>query len=119
VQVALSADALAAVRIRVDTDRDTLHIQTQADRTQATYEAQAARMELERELADLKYRQSLLEYANRKSIALDQAKVELSKTAMTLRVQQDMAADDGKAEEVAEPIVEPKGRAPDGEAFQK
>jgi hypothetical protein len=120
VATAQSRDELLAEKVRVDTDRDTKFVESQERRDAATYNARMEELKLQRELADLKYRQALVDYANRKDIALDAAKTELSKVAMTLSVQKEMAGmNGGKAEEVAEPIVEPAGRAEDGRAFQE
>ena len=120
VQTAESRDGLIAEKTRVDTDRDREYNELMAAREAATFETESKRMEQQYKLADLKYRQAILDYANRKDIALDQAKAELAKTAMTLQLQERLATGKGgKAEEVAEPIVEPAGRAPEGEAFQK
>jgi hypothetical protein len=117
VATAQSRDGLIAEKTRVDTDRDRAYNELMAAREQASFETERERLTLQRDLADLKYRQAILDYANRKDIALDQAKAELAKTAMTLQTQKEMAGmNDGKAEQVAEPIVEPVGRAEDGRA---
>lgn len=121
VATAQSRDELMGERIRVDTDRDTEYIRSQERRDASTYEARMEELKLQERLADLKYRQALLDYANRKEMGLDAAKTDLAKVSMTLQAQREMAQahPEGKSEEVAEPIVEPVGRAEDGRAFEQ
>jgi len=111
VQVAQSRDQLAAEKIRVDTDRDTKNVQAQTARTLMERDAQ------NQELA-IRYQLAVLDYANKRGIELDKAKVELAKLTMELNLQRELAGADGKGPQVAEPKIEPEGRAPEGEAFQ-
>lgn len=112
VATAQSRDQLIAEKIRVDTDRDAMAIQAQADRTRVEREASLAELAIRRELA-------MLDYANRYQMSLDRVKADLAKTTMQLRAQLDLSGDDGKGPQVAEPAIEPEGRAPDDEAFQR
>lgn len=112
VATAQSRDQLAAQKIKVDTDRDALAIQAQAQRTQMERETNLAELAIKRELA-------MLDYANRYQISLDSVKADLAKTTMQLKAQMVLSGDDGKGPEVAKPAVEPEGRAPDDQAFQR
>lgn len=112
VATAQSRDQLAAQKIAVDTDRDRVAIEAQAARTEMEREKGLAELAIKRELA-------LLNYATQERISLDQVKADLAKTTMTLRAQLDLSGDDGKGPEVAKPAVEPEGRAPDDQAFQR
>jgi hypothetical protein len=82
-------------------------------------------LQLKRELA-------MLEYANREKTTLDTVKAKLAETVMKLQAQERLAARGNGGErpqkqrrpqrpntpQVATPAVEPRGRAPDGQAFQ-
>jgi hypothetical protein len=111
VAAAQSRDQLTAEKIRVDQDRDTMHLKAQTDRTMAERESNLQELALRRELA-------MLDYANKNGINLDKVKADLAKTAMELNLQRELAGKDGKGPQVAEPLVEPEGRAPEGMAYQ-
>lgn len=102
------------LRIENDTDRDTVYVQAEMQRAQATADAK-------REEMGLKYQLAMLEYANKKEITLEQAKVELSKVAMQLATQKELAGmgDEAKGPQVATPPTEPPKRADDGQAYQE
>ena len=63
----------------------------------------------------------MMELSATSGLGLDKIKAELSIVAMKMRTKVDLATDKNvkPAEQVAEPIAEPPGRAPEGEAFQK
>lgn len=111
VQVAeVNADAKLKAA-KMDTDRDTVYVNAQAsrDRNQQGYL---------REKLLIDERLELLKYATQRNISLDQARKDLAKTAMELRVQVQLNKG-GKGPQVTAPPTEPAGRAPDGEAYQK
>ena len=112
VQVAQSRDQLMVEKIRVDTDRDTMHLQAQTERTA---------MEREGTLEELRLREriALLQYATQERISLQEAKVALARDTMKLQVQKELAGADGEGPQVATPPTEPEGRAADGRAFQE
>ena len=112
IESAKSRDALAAERIRADTDRDTAYVQSMAARDQAQGQYRLQELQLRERLA-------LLEYATQERISLEKAKVQLAQTTMELTLQRELAGADGKGPQVADAAVEPAGRAPEGEAFQK
>jgi len=93
-------------KMEVDTDRDTAYVEAMAQRDQTTASVRIQELNIKRELA-------LLDYANKRNIALDQVKAELAKESMKLRVQKELTG----ITQVAEPLVEPPGRASDGHAF--
>jgi len=104
-----------------DTDRDTVHVQSQAKRDENQHLATMTELGLRRELA-------LLEYANTNKVTLDNIRADLAKEAMKLNAQKDLTLaamtvdlhkEKGNAPQVAKPAFEPAGRAPDGEAFIK
>lgn len=93
-----------------------------------TEDAKADNERLDRELLtnvtvelhtlQLKKELALLAYAERQNTNLTKAQAELAKTTMTVQAQERMAATDARARQVAKPAFEPRGRAPNGEAFQ-
>jgi hypothetical protein len=105
--------------------KDELAAQQQADHVQREHE---------REMKSMDYGIKLMEYAQQRGIGLDEAKVQLTKTAMELRTQKELSQPapalqqpGGRqrnrgpkpAPQVAPAAVEPPGRAPAGQAFQK
>jgi len=101
-------------RIQNDTDRDLTYVEAETARTESEHQARMSELSVKRELA-------ILDYANRQQITLAEVKGELTKTALTLRVQKELAGIDQviSAKQVAADAIEPKGRAPNGQAFQK
>ena len=115
VKIANDAQETSAEKMRIDTDRDTAFVQAQTEQNQLGHQAKMTELELKRELA-------LLEYTNRQQITLTQAKTDLAQTTMKLQTQKqlaDMASDSYRPKQVATPAIEPRGRAPAGQAFQK
>lgn len=112
VQVAQSRDQLMVEKIRVDTDRDTMHLQAQTERTA---------MEREGTLEELRLREriALLQYATQERISLQEAKVALARDTMKLTLQRELAGADGEGPQVATPPTEPEGRAAPGRAYQE
>jgi len=112
VQVAQSRDQLMVEKIRVDTDRDTMHLQAQTERTA---------MEREGALEELRLREriALLQYATQERISLQEAKVALARDTMKLTLQRELAGADGEGPQVATPPTEPEGRAAPGRAYQE
>lgn len=109
------------LRVKRDTDRDTIYVAAEDKRTQNEY---AARME---ELK-LRERLAMLDYANKKDLKLDDVKAQLADTQMKLQVQKELSGvahavdlrkhDTPDVQEVVPPAAEPAGKAPDGKAFQ-
>ena len=110
-KIAQSRDQLAAQRNENDLDRDTRYGEMMAARELASAQARIEELHLKRELA-------LLEYATQERVTLAQVKSDLAQTAMKLRVQKELSSD-GSGPQVATPVVEPEGRAPEGKAFER
>ena len=98
-------------RAKMDTDRDTVYVQAETQRTQAEHEARMAELAQRERLA-------MLDYANKHQISIEQLKTELATTTMKLQVQQELAAHD-RPGEALKPPTEPPGRAPVGQSFEK
>lgn len=107
-------------RIKRDTDRDTIYVQAENQRTQNEFQSRREELAVRRELA-------IMDYANRNKQTLDVVKGKLADTVMKLRTQKELALGAATVDlhkhrnpspQVASPAVEPPGRAPAGEAFQ-
>ena len=122
-EAAKSRDGLLAEKVRVDTDRDTEFVQSQERRDKAVAEAKMAELRLKERIAELEYQTALADFALRRDMNLSDAKVALAKTTMELRTQVALATGkdgtEGGAPQVADTAMEPVGRAPDGQAFQR
>ena len=111
-KIAEQQTQLAAQRNQNDIDRDTAYQNSLNERGQAT---DALALETLR----LKLRLAELEYANKQSISLQDAKVALARDTMKLNLQRELAGADGEGPQVATPAVEPEGRAAEGRAYQE
>lgn len=96
-------------KMEVDTDRDNVYQRTMANRDAVNAQTRRDEMMMKRQLA-------IMDYANRRGIALDQVKADLANTAMKLRTQVRLMRQ-GKGPQVAEPPMEPPGRAKEGRAY--
>lgn len=108
------ADIRAKVDLQTDasdTDRDAAYVAAETERSRSEHEGRMAELAVKRELA-------MLDYANKRGLNLDKVKADLAKTAMTLETQKQLAHVNNRAKQVAKPAVEPRGRAPNGQAFQ-
>lgn len=110
-KVAQSHDSATVAKSKADTDRDTVYVNAEAQRTQIEHEARMAELSLRRELA-------ILEMANKKDLTVEQIKSDLARDVMKLNTQVKLAGADGHGPQVATPPTEPPGRAPNGEAYQ-
>lgn len=116
------ANETAQLKVKMDTDRDTVYVQSELRRAQAEYTSRREELALKKELA-------IMEFASKHQLSLDQVKAKLADTAMKLRVQKELAAAqaglDAKlhttpsAADLMKPPTEPPGRAPNGSAFIK
>jgi hypothetical protein len=108
-------------KIAVDTDRDAAWVQAQHEANMSEHQARMAELSIKRELA-------MLDYANRRQVSLDQIKSDLARDAAKLQLQRELAGAATAVDihkhrnptpQVATPAVEPPGRAPNGQAFQR
>lgn len=106
-------------RIEVDTDRDTALVNAQSEQNQNEHAARMEELRLKRELA-------MLDYANKRNLTLDEIKADLAKEASRQNLQRELAGATHAIDlhkhatpQVATPPIEPPGRAPAGEAFQR
>jgi hypothetical protein len=127
-QVAAMQNETDQARIMRDTDRDSVYVGLETQRTQVSAATKMAELELRRELA-------LLEYANQNKITLDKLKTQLAIEAGRNDLQRELATlptpdeiaatvrgeniGSNPMPQVATPAVEPPGKAPNGQAFTK
>ena len=111
---------IAAAEMRAQTDIEGANIKAQIAEKELQAKLQDAREERE-----FKYRMKemdqnikMMEFAQNKEISLDQIKAKLADSSAKLKTQVYLAGPDKKGPQVAEPLVEPEGRAEDGKAYQ-
>jgi hypothetical protein len=107
------------LKARLDTDRDTQFVQAETVRAQTDYAAKMAELTVKKELA-------VMEYAAKHQMSLEQVRADLASTAMQLRTQKELAANQHamdlhqhhtpSAESLLEPVVQTPGRAGNGKA---
>lgn len=98
----------------IDTDRDKAYVQAETDRTKVERDMRMQELIVKRELA-------MLEYAMKQNMTLEQIKSDLAQTTMELTTQKELALRDQvhETKQVAKAAMEPAGKAPNGQAFQK
>ena len=75
----------ASLRVKLDTDRDTVYVNAQAEKAKAEFEYNMKELALKRDLATM-------DYAATHQITIEQAKVKLADTSMKLKVQRELSA---------------------------
>lgn len=112
-EIAQMREQTAQLRIKMDTDRDNVYVQTQLQTAQTVYEAKLRDLQLKKDLA-------VAEFAMQEKMSIDQAKTKLADTAMKLRVQKEMEMVHAHTDlrkhgmkETMKPPVQVSGRAQD------
>jgi hypothetical protein len=95
-----------------DTDRDLVYVEAETQRTASEHQARMEELRLRRDLA-------MLDYANKRDISFQDAKVDLAKETMKIRSVEKLAAQGASAASLPKPPIEPKGTAPAGQSYQK
>lgn len=95
-----------------DTDRDAVYVQAETERSRMEHEGRMAELAIKRDLA-------MLDYAMKREISLNDVKKELAVNTMKIRSVEKLAAAGASANQMPKPPVEPKGRAPQGQSYQK
>lgn len=101
----------AVQKMQIDTDRDRAYVEAEIRRDHINATMRKEELLLKREIA-------YLEAQMRKGINLDTNKVKLAETSAKLRLQKELALTT-MSRQVATPAIEPPGRAPNGQAFQR
>lgn len=118
-----SDPALEVAKIRAEGDLQKVQLQQQGDQAKGQFNAQQADLDRQHETQMKIFDREIkmMELSQVSGISLDKIKAELSITAQKLNLQKELATAKNvkPAEQVATPIAEPAGRAPEGQAFQK
>jgi hypothetical protein len=112
----------AQLRIKLDTDRDTVYAQAETDRVRTEFIGKMKEIENKKQLAQE-------EFALKHRLNLDQIKQKLADTAMKLNVQKELAAQElqvdlkkhvtPSAKDVIKPPTNRPGKASQGKAFSQ
>lgn len=109
-KIAAQTAQLKQLEIQTDTDRDAVFAQGVSERTRSAHELTLQELTVKRELA-------MLDYANKRDITLDKAKVDLSKAVMDNNLTRELAQIKAPADQLPKPPVEPPGTAANGMSF--
>lgn len=115
--------AMEVAKVRSQGDLQKAQMVQQADMAELEFKAQQAQLDREHQ-AQMKLMDrdiKAMELSATSGIALDKIKAELAQTSQKLRTQVSLATAKNvtPAAQVSTPVVEPAGRAPEGEAYQK
>jgi hypothetical protein len=118
-QIAQMGNQTAQVRIKTDTDRDTVYVNAEMNRDAQNADLRNRELQMKLELAQL-------DYASKHSLKLEDVKAKLAETSMKLQVQSDLTAANLTADlhkhatpQVITPPTEPAGKADTGMAFSQ
>jgi hypothetical protein len=111
-QIAQMREQIGLQKIQADVDRDTTYVTAETRRTQVEYEARMQELMVKRDL-------EMLKYANANQTTLEKIKADLAKEAMKINSVKELAGMKASADMMPTPPIEPPGRAPVGESFQK
>lgn len=114
-----SAKEIAAIKGDIDlkkdasdTDRDTVYVEAETERSRMEHEGRMTELALKRDLA-------MLDYANKRELNLNDVKKELAVNTMKIRSVERLAAAGAAANQMPKPPIEPKGKAPAGQSYQR
>ena len=109
---------LREVQGQQEIERDRIGVQ--AAQMMQTGQAQQDATEVKLRQMELEFNVRLLQYATQEKITIQQANAELAKTVMQLKTQKELAAmEPPPAGQVLKPKVEPQGKAPKGQGYQR
>ena len=111
---------IQAEELRAKTNQEELAARAKMQQDELAAKASEAQKTREHEiqLAAIQRDIKMMEFASKENIALENVKEKLSSTTMTLKTQAALSKDKtNPAPQVATPLVEPPGRAADGQAF--
>ena len=115
--------ALEVAKVRAEGEMAKAQVTQASDREELQFKAELAQVEHEQkmQLATLEQNMKMMELSAQTGMSLDKIKAQLTETAAKLNLQKELAyaKDVKEAEEIAEPISEPAGRASEGKAYQE
>ncbi len=120
----------AQIRVQADLQKAQLDAQSkiqeeelrlQRQREDNEFKAQEGALERQHKegLAMLQKDIAMMELAESSKLSLEEIKASLAETSAKLNTQKEIAFNNGSGPQVIKPAVEPPGRAPNGEAFQR
>jgi hypothetical protein len=120
--------SLQVAQIRAQTEMGKAQLNQASDMEELRFKAAEAERQraFEREMKQADLQMKLMEFAENRNLQLEDVKAQLTKTTMELSTQKELssaalAAGQAKkpnpSPQVARPLVEPAGRAEDGQAF--
>lgn len=112
------------VAAQLKSETDLKEVETKASSVEQELAAKAEEGQAEREfklkMKEIDQNIKMMEFAEKRNISLDQIKGKLAEASAKLKTQVYLTDKDGKAPGgVATPIIEPVGKAPDGESYTK
>lgn len=114
---------LEAAKIRSQAELEKAQLVQEADMAELQFKAQEAEISRQHEIqmAQITREIKAMELSAQTGIALDKIKAQLSEVGAKLKTQVSLAQakEVRPAPQVSEPLAEPPGRAPEGQAFQK
>jgi hypothetical protein len=120
-KIASGSQQVDQARAKADIDRDTAFVQAETARTDNEHQARMAELAVKERLA-------MLDYANKRDLTLAEVKAQLAESAAKINLQRELALNDNAIDyhkhenpspDVLTPPVEPAGRAPNGQAFER
>ena len=108
--------SIEVATIRANTEKEKAAANQAADKEELAFKSAEADKQRahDREMANLQYQTEILKFAQQRNIGIDKVKGQLAKTVMELRTQKELSGT-----EAATPPIEPRGRAPEGQSYQK
>lgn len=110
---------LQAAQIRAEGDLQKAQMIQQSGQQELEFKAQEAerQRQFEAKMKEMDLQMKMMEFAEVRGLELDKIKADLTKEASKQNLMRELA--DKKTAEMTKPPVEPAGRAPAGEAYQK
>ena len=112
---------IQVAQIRSGGEMEKAKLVQESDMTELKFKAMEAEKQRQHEAAlkEMEYQIRMMEFAQEKGITLEKVKAELAKEASKQNLQRELSVVKASGPQVATPSVEPAGRAPDGQAYQK
>ena len=121
-EIAKLTNATAQLRVKMDTDRDTVYVESEMKRAQADFQAAMETLRLKKEL-------TMLEFSAKHNLNLENVKAKLADTTLRLQAQKELAAMDNdirtkehttpSASDLLKPPSQTPGKAGNGKAFSQ
>lgn len=121
-EIAKLTNSTAQLRVKMDTDRDTVYVESEMKRAQADFQAAMETLRLKKELA-------MIEFSAKHNLNLENVKAKLADTTMRLQAQKELVAMDAQlrvkehdtpsASDLMKPPAQGPGKASAGKEFSQ